>query len=72
MVSNYVKQHIIPTRRRKPTRAEEASLSDFLSSLRENGQHGGYPLSLIDIQKSSYEFEVAYNYFCAEFENLMQ
>ena len=28
--------------------------------------------SLIDIQKSSYEFEVAYNYFCAEFENLMQ
>lgn len=71
MVSNYVKQHIIPGPEKKAYRAESIAYLIFVACVK-NVVSMEDIRSLIDIQKGSYEFEVAYNYFCAEFENLMQ
>lgn len=71
MVSNYVKQKIIPGPNKKSYPQESIAYLIFVFYIKT-------VMSLEDIrlmtlvQKNSYSLEVAYNYFCEEFENLLQ
>lgn len=71
MVSNYVKQKLIPGPSRKSYGPESLACLIFLSYVKN-------VLSMEDIrrmfsiQQESYSIPVAYDYFCDEFENLLQ
>ena len=71
MVSNYVKQKLIPGPVKKSYYQESIAYLIFLSYIK-----AVMPLEdirlMMEVQKSSYELQVAYDYFCDELENLLQ
>ncbi len=71
MVSNYVKQKLIPGPSKKSYSRESIAYLIFLSYIKTVVSLEDIRL-MIDVQKSSYSLEVAYNYFCEELENLLQ
>lgn len=71
MVSNYVKQKLIPGPVKKSYGAESIAYLLFLAYTKMVVPLGDIHF-MIDIQKNSYGIAVAYDYFCDEFENLLQ
>ena len=71
MVSNYVKQKLIPGPVKKSYFQESLAYLIFLSYIKTVISLEDIRL-MIDLQKSSYELSVAYDYFCDELENLLQ
>lgn len=71
MVSNYVKQKIIPGPVKKSYPRESLAYLIFLSYIKTVMPLEDIRL-MIGIQKNSYSLEVAYDYFCDELENLLQ
>ncbi len=71
MVSNYVKQKLIPGPTKKSYSQASIAYLIFLSYIK-----AVMPLEdirlMVEVQKSSYELQVAYDYFCDELENLLQ
>ena len=71
MVSNYVKQKLIPGPVKKSYYQESIAYLIFLSYIK-----AVMPLEdirlMMEVQKSSYELQVAYDCFCDELENLLQ
>lgn len=71
MVSNYVKQKIIPSPVKKSYGPDSIAYLIFVSYIK-----CVMPLEdireFMQVQRSSYALDVAYNYFCEEFENLLQ
>ena len=71
MVSNYVKQKIIPGPNKKSYDSVSIAYLIFVAVMKGVMAMDDIRL-LIDIQKRTYDQVVAYNYFCDEFENLIQ
>lgn len=71
MVSNYVKQKLIPGPVKKSYYQESLAYLIFLSYIKTVMPLEDIRL-MIGIQKNSYSLEVAYDYFCDELENLLQ
>lgn len=71
MVSNYVKQRIIPGPEKKAYSAESIAYLLFVACIKSVTALEDIRM-MIGIQKETYELEVAYTYFCEEFENLLQ
>ena len=71
MVSNYVKQKLIPGPVKKSYSQESIAYLIFLSYIKTVVSLEDIRL-MVQIQKSSYELQVAYDYFCDEMENLLQ
>ena len=71
MVSNYVEQKLIPGPVKKSYGADAIAYLLFLSYTKMVVPLGDIHF-MIDIQKDSYGLAVAYDYFCEEFENLLQ
>lgn len=71
MVSNYVKQKLIPGPVKKSYGSDSIAYLLFLSYTKMVVPLGNIHF-MIDIQKSTYGIAVAYDYFCEEFENLLQ
>ena len=70
MVSNYVKQKIIPGPEKKAYGAE--TIADLiLRSWIKNVAAMHEIRTLIAIQRATYDLPTAYHYFCEEFENLI-
>lgn len=71
MISNYVKHKIIPGPTKKYYSRDSIAYLIFVSYIKSV-----MPLedirAMMDVQQSSYAMEIAYNYFCDEFENLLQ
>ena len=70
MVSNYVKQKIIPGPVKKSYPRESLAYLIFLSYIKTVMPLEDIRL-MIGIQKNSYSLEVAYDYFCTELENVL-
>lgn len=71
MISNYVKQKIIPGPVKKEYPRESIAYLMFVAYIKNVMTMEDIRL-MHDIQKGSYSLDVAYNYFCDEFENLLQ
>lgn len=71
MVSNYVKQKIIPSPEKKAYSAEAIAYLIFVTCVKSVTAMEDIR-RLIGIQQETYDFPVAYAYFCEEFENLLQ
>lgn len=71
MVSNYVKQKLVPAPIKKSYPRESIAYLLFISYIKTVMTLDDIRL-MIDVQKNSYTIEVAYNYFCDEFENLLR
>lgn len=71
MVSNYVKQKLIPGPAKKSYGSDSIAYLLFMSYTKMVVPLGDIHF-MIDIQKNSYGLAVAYDYFCDEFENLLQ
>ena len=71
MVSNYVKQKLIPGPVKKAYSQESIAYLIFLSYIKTVMSLEDIRL-MVQVQKSSYELQVAYDYFCDEMENLLQ
>jgi len=70
MISNYVKKGLIPSPVKKQYSAEQIIYLFFISFAKNIVSMDDIAL-LIQIQKGSYPLPVAYDYFCAEFENTL-
>jgi hypothetical protein len=71
MVSNYVKQHLIDSPKKKLYNQEQIACLLSISIIKsvlslDDVRH------LLDIQRKSYPSHIAYDYFCNEFENILQ
>ena len=71
MVSNYVKQKLIPGPNKKSYSQESIAYLIFLSYIKTVMPLEDIRL-MMELQKNSYELSVAYDYFCDELENLLQ
>lgn len=71
MVSNYVKQKTIPGPVKKSYGQETLAYLIFVTYVKNVMSMEDIRL-MTDIQKDSYSLAVAYDYFCDEFENLLQ
>ena len=71
MVSNYVKQKLIPGPVKKAYSRDSIAYLIFLSYIKTVISLEDIRL-MMEVQKSSYELQVAYDYFCDELENLLQ
>ena len=71
MVSNYVKQKLIPGPAKKSYSQESIAYLIFLSYIKTVISLEDIRL-MMDLQKNSYTLDVAYDYFCDELENLLQ
>lgn len=71
MVSNYVKQKIIPGPVKKSYGPESLAYLIFVSFIKNVMSLEDIRL-MTDIQKNSYSLIVTYDYFCDELENLLQ
>lgn len=71
MISNYVKQKIIPGPVKKEYPRESIAYLIFVSYIKTVMTLEDIRL-MLDVQKNSYSLEIAYNYVCDEFENLLQ
>ena len=71
MVSNYVKQKIIPGPEKKAYGAESIAYLIFVSCIKSVVAMDDIR-ALIGIQHETYDLPTAYHYFCEEFENLIR
>lgn len=71
MVSNYVKQKIIPNPQQKTYSRQQIAYLIFITIIK-NVVSLKDITEMFTIQKNEYELVVAYDYFCAEFENVLQ
>lgn len=71
MVSNYVKQRLIPHPEKKAYSVEAIAYLMFVACVKSVAAMEDIRL-LIGIQRETYSLPAAYNYFCEEFENLLQ
>lgn len=71
MVSNYVKQKIIPGPEKKAYSAESIAYLLFVACVKSVTALEDIRM-MIGIQQETYDLQVAYTYFCEEFENLLQ
>ena len=71
MVSNYVKQKLIPGPDKKSYGPETIAYLIFVAYVKAVVSMDDIRL-LMDVQRDSYSLSVAYDYFCDEFENLLQ
>ena len=71
MVSNYVKQKLIPGPTKKAYYQDSIAYLIFLSYIKTVMPLEDIRL-MMQVQKSSYQLQVAYDYFCDELENLLQ
>lgn len=71
MVSNYVKQKLVPGPVKKSYPRETLAYLMFVSFIKTVMSMEDIRL-MIDIQCNSYSLQIAYDYFCDEFENLLQ
>lgn len=71
MISNYVKKRLVVNPVKKQYGREQIAYLIFIAVAKSV-----LPLNdiqiLLDIQKENYESQVAYDYFCSEFENVLQ
>lgn len=70
MVSNYVKKGVIPSPVKKQYYAEQLGYLIFIA-VAKNVITIDSITKLFAIQKNTYAKDVAYNYFCEEFENML-
>lgn len=70
MVSNYVKQSLIPAPIRKLYTAEHLARLLFIAVVKPVVPLEGLRL-MFGIQEDSYTLQTAYDYFCDEFENML-
>ena len=71
MVSNYVKQKLIPGPVKKSYTADSIAYLLFMASTKTVIPLGDIRF-MMGVQKETYDLQVDYYYFCAEFENLIQ
>lgn len=71
MISNYVKKHLVGNPARKQYSREQTAYLLFITVAKSVLPLDHIQL-LIDIQKQTYSAPVAYDYFCSEFENILQ
>lgn len=71
MVSNYVKQKIIPGPVKKAYSRESIAYLIFVFYIKNVMPLEDIRL-MMDVQRDSYPLDVAYDYFCDELENLLQ
>ena len=71
MVSNYVKQRIIPGPEKKVYGVESIAYLIFVSCVKSVAAMDDIR-TLISIQQETYDLTTAYHYFCEEFENLIR
>ena len=70
MISNYVKKGLIANPVKKQYDAEQIAYLFFIA-VAKNALSMEDIQKLLDIQKKSYESQVAYDYFCTELENML-
>ena len=70
MVSNYVKQRLIPAPQKKVYTAEQLARLMFIAAVKPVVPLEGLRL-MFGIQEGSYALCTAYDYFCDEFENML-
>jgi len=70
MVSNYVKQRLIPAPVKKLYAAEHLARLLFIAVIKPVIPLDGLRL-MFGIQEESYTLQIAYDYFCDEFENML-
>ena len=70
MISNYVKQGLLPNPVKKQYDRDQIAYLIFISIAKTVLSMDDIKL-LIEIQKETYEPKVAYNYFCLELENIL-
>lgn len=70
MISNYVKKKIIDSPNKKQYSKEQIAYLIFIAVTKTVLPLEDIQL-IINIQKSTYDLEVAYEYFCSEFENML-
>ena len=70
MISNYVKKGLIANPVKKQYNAEQIAYLFFIA-VAKNALSMEDIQKLLDIQKKSYESQVAYDYFCTELENML-
>lgn len=71
MISNYVKKHLVSNPEKKQYSREQLAYLLFIAVAK-----AVLPLDhiqlLLEIQRQTYSSQVAYDYFCSEFENILQ
>ena len=70
MVSNYVKQRLIPAPQKKVYSSEQLARLMFIAAVKPVVPLEGLRL-MFGIQEDSYALQTAYDYFCDEFENML-
>ena len=70
MVSNYVKQRLIPAPQKKLYTAQHLARLLFLAVVKPVVPLDGLRM-MFGIQEDSYALQTAYDYFCDEFENML-
>ena len=70
MISNYVKKGLITNPLKKQYSAEQIAYLFFIA-IAKNALSMENIKKLLDIQKELYEPQMAYDYFCTEFENML-
>lgn len=70
MISNYVKKGLITNPLKKQYSAQQIAYLFFIA-IAKNALSMENIKKLLDIQKELYEPQVAYDYFCTEFENML-
>ncbi|MCD8019898.1 MAG: DUF1836 domain-containing protein [Clostridiales bacterium] len=71
MISNYIKQHLVDNPVRKQYSRDQIAYLFYIAVAKTVLSLEQIHL-MIDMQKESYEISIAYNYFCMEFENVLQ
>lgn len=71
MISNYVKKHLVANPQKKQYNREQLAYLLFIAVAKsvlslDNIQ------CLLTLQKQTYDSQIAYDYFCCEFENILQ
>ena len=70
MVSNYVKQRLIPAPQKKLYTAQHLARLLFIAVVKPVVPLDGLRM-MFGIQEDSYALQTAYDYFCDEFENML-
>ena len=71
MISNYVKKHLVASPRKKQYDRDQLATLLFIAFAKSVLSLNNIEL-LLDLQKQTYESHIAYDYFCCEFENVLQ
>lgn len=71
MISNYVKKHLVSNPKKKQYDREQLAYLIFIAFAKSILSLNNIQ-ALLKLQKETYESEVAYEYFCCEFENVLQ